>query len=1460
VSNLGYATVTLMPSAKGFGAAMNSQVSSAAGSAGKSGGAKAGGSFVKSFGGGIVKVGAIATGVVGVVGGAIGAMALGKGLDRALDIQSAQKKLEGLGHSQAGIAEIMANALSSVKGTAFGLGDAATVAASAVAAGVKPGKDLAAYLKLTADTATIAGTDIGSMGSILNKTTASGVVYTDTLNQLSDRGVPVFQFLAKSMGVSQEALAKMVSDGKVKASDLRKALEDNLAGAALQSGATATGAWANVGAALGRLGAQFETGPVNAAPALFQTMAGGVDGFASSIKPLSDLVSGLLVSAMGDLQTKLAAVDWDAFSAKVRGVVAAMREFLAGFKSPPNPLALKGGDQVSGPLTNAAKVGMTARGVFEKIRAAVADIGPAVKGVFSGKGLDLSGFTGSLGQIRDVLNPMFPLFVAVAHAVGGVATNLGGALGASVGIINPLLKVLVGILQFVASHMDVIVPLLPVIAAGFVAWRVATTSVLAANRLLTAAEIAALPVRVLNNAARVLAARAELQVAAANGTSTGSIVANGLATARQTIATVAGRIATVAAAGAAKAAAAGQWLLNAAMSANPIGLVVAAIAVLVAGLVWFFTQTKLGQAIWANFTKFLGEAWANIVAVGTAVFTGLAAFFSQTWTGIVGFVSEAVANVKAVIALVFGAISAFFRVEVAIWSTVIGAVWSAIKAVVTAGVNGVKSVISTVFSTISGVFRTGVAIWSAVISTAWSAIKAVVSAGINIVKTVISTALAVIKAVFSGNWGAIPGIISGALGKIGGILRGLGSTMVGIVGGFGAKIQAAFGNAGSILLNAGKQVIGGLLDGLRSVVGNVTSFFTDLTSKIPDWKGPAATDKTLLTPAGQMIMGSLIGGLKTGEGPVKGYLTAFTSSISPAVLDHLDSKAFEPVGKLIGKGIAVGIDESQSDIASSMTGLADKIKSSFETLATEQSAAVAKAKQGAKDLKGDKADLSLLQKRLTDVNPKSKTADTQRKSILQRIKAKQAEIKVDGKAKKSGNATAASDAYAINFAGGQKALQKFIATQSATLDGLAATRYQVTKDLKNANDALVGQIKIRDDFKAAVAGAVVDLGNVADAFAAAVDARTDAANKVTDLTKNLSDLSKDFASADKDAAGLAQDAAALDRDEAGLGRDKQTILDKIAAQMVLTGSTNESKRSAALDKISDLQDSLLDIDAKYADLADKRDDLASKGADIAAKRAETEAQRSALASQIVDQSTKANASVTDAIKGNLAKQINDTRGFYLALNTLRSQGLDDSSYQQILAKGVQGGGLATAQAFLAAGPGYVHEIAGLQKDLAAAGDMLGSSTSNSLYQSGVDAAQGLVNGLQSQQDAITKQMETIANALVDAINKRLDIHSPSRVLRKTGQNTGLGMALGLEDTAGDIAKSSEALVPTMPSVATPRFGTSVVGALSTAQPSGAPLIGQVTAYGYTADEVADRVATKTRRALRRVTIPKVSVA
>lgn len=104
------------------------------------------------------------------------------------------------------------------------------------------------------------------------------------------------------------------------------------------------------------------------------------------------------------------------------------------------------------------------------------------------------------------------------------------------------------------------------------------------------------------------------------------------------------------------AATAAQWLLNAAMSANPIMILVVAIAALVAGIVWFCTQTETGRQLWADFTGFLQATWQNITD-----------FFQTTCQNITQWFSNAAANIQngwnaltAFIGSVPGRIQAFF--------------------------------------------------------------------------------------------------------------------------------------------------------------------------------------------------------------------------------------------------------------------------------------------------------------------------------------------------------------------------------------------------------------------------------------------------------------------------------------------------------------------------------------------------------------------------------------------------------------------------------------------------------------------------------------------------------------------------------------------------------------------------------------------------------------------------------
>lgn len=214
-------------------------------------GKSVGGKLMSTIGG-IVKGGAIA---VGAAGAAAVGIALTKGFQRLGAIDEARAKLTGLGNDGDAVAGIMQNALAAVRGTAFGMGDAATVAASLVAANIKPGEQLQGVLKSVANSAAAAGVGLGEMGSIYAKVASTGKAQNDVLQQVADRGIPIYQKLAEQLGVTTEEVFKMASAGKIGFAEFQAAMTAASGTVADEMGKTLSGATSNLFAALGRIGA-----------------------------------------------------------------------------------------------------------------------------------------------------------------------------------------------------------------------------------------------------------------------------------------------------------------------------------------------------------------------------------------------------------------------------------------------------------------------------------------------------------------------------------------------------------------------------------------------------------------------------------------------------------------------------------------------------------------------------------------------------------------------------------------------------------------------------------------------------------------------------------------------------------------------------------------------------------------------------------------------------------------------------------------------------------------------------------------------------------------------------------------------------------------------------------------------------------------------------------------------------
>ena len=254
-------------------------------------------------------LGKLAAGAVAAAGAAgIGALtaSLTTGFKRLTDIENATAKLEGLGHSAETVKTVMDSALASVKGTAYGLGEAATIAASAIAAGIAPGQELTRYLTLTADAASIAGTSLDEMGNIFNKVRTIGAAYNDSLQELATRGIPIYQWLSEQLGVTTGDIQDLAKKGLISAQQFEDAINTHIAGAALKAGDTVQGSIANMGAALARLGAAFLGTTFEGLPTVFAEVTAILDKMKPAAEAVGKAFGPLLLSTFSQLADVIA--------------------------------------------------------------------------------------------------------------------------------------------------------------------------------------------------------------------------------------------------------------------------------------------------------------------------------------------------------------------------------------------------------------------------------------------------------------------------------------------------------------------------------------------------------------------------------------------------------------------------------------------------------------------------------------------------------------------------------------------------------------------------------------------------------------------------------------------------------------------------------------------------------------------------------------------------------------------------------------------------------------------------------------------------------------------------------------------------------------------------------------------------------------------------------------------------
>ncbi|WP_455952507.1 phage tail protein [Arcanobacterium haemolyticum] len=130
----------------------------------------------------------------------------------------------------------------------------------------------------------------------------------------------------------------------------------------------------------------------------------------------------------------------------------------------------------------------------------------------------------------------------------------------------------------------------------------------------------------------------------------------------------------------------------------------------------------------------------------------------------------------------------------------------------------------------------------------------------------------------------IPGTISGYMSRMASGVSAKIGDVVSFFSSMPSRILGALGNLGNLLWDAGKSVIRGFVNGLKSAFGWVKDSLSSLTSWLPDWKGPAKRDAVILKKSGQLVIGGFVQGLESQYGNVRRSLTGFTNAL-PGMVD-----------------------------------------------------------------------------------------------------------------------------------------------------------------------------------------------------------------------------------------------------------------------------------------------------------------------------------------------------------------------------------------------------------------------------------------------------------------------------------------------------------------------------------------------------------------------------------------------